>query len=155
MTSAAELERPRSGEIATGHDPLSEERALTRINDLLVLRADTGSWWTAIARSVDDLIDVMWEHRAAEEGRDGLYGDILEEHPRLAFQIRSIEKDHAELADDLAHLRSLIGVSIGRPGGVAAVLAAATEVVARIRGHQRRTRTLVTEAYQRDLGSGE
>ncbi|MDA8435277.1 MAG: hypothetical protein M0Z98_04770 [Actinomycetales bacterium] len=154
MTSAADLELPRSYESAThGHDPLSEERALTRVNDLLVLRADCGSWWSAIARSVDDLIDVMWEHRA--DGHGGLHRDLLEEHPRLAFQIRSLEKDHTELTEELAQLRALIGASIGRPGGVAEVLAAATEMVARIRGHQRRARTLVVEAYQRDLGSGE
>lgn len=156
MTIAADLGLQRSGHgaVPTG-DALSEERVLTRINDLLVTRADTGAWWASIARSVDNLIDVMQEHRTASEGLDGLHGQILEEHPRLAFQVRSIEKDHAELVDDVTQLRSLIAVSIGRPGGVSAVLASATEVVARIRGHQRRARTLVSEAYLRDLGAGE
>ena len=156
MTIGADLEfeRPEHGTVQ-GRDALSEERVLTRINDLLVTRADTGAWWAAIARSVEDLIDVMWEHRTASEGLGGLHGEILEEHPRLAFQVRSIEKDHAELVDEVTQLRSLIAVSIGRPGGVSAVLASATEVVARIRGHQRRARTLVSEAYLRDLGSGE
>lgn len=156
MTSAADLELERSSQTPVREgDALSEERVLTRINDLLVTRADTGWWWTAIARSVDDLIDLMWEHRAASEGLGGLHGDILDEHPRLAFQVRSIEKDHVELVDDVTQLRALIAVSTARPGGVSAVLAAATEVVARIRGHQRRVRTLVSEAYLRDLGSGE
>jgi hypothetical protein len=151
MAADHELVSPGRDAMPT-HDPLTEERALTRVNDLLVLRDDTGTWWAAIARSVDDLIDAMWAHRALAEGGDGLRG-ILEEHPRLAFQVKSLERDHAELGDELGQLRSLIGASMGRPGGVAAVLAAATEVVARIRGHQRRARNLVVEAYQRDLGS--
>ena len=134
MTVSADPQHRRS---LPAHDALSEERALTRISDLLVTRADDGTWWTAIARSVDDLIDLMsWDQEPEDEpgGRVGL----LEDQAHHAVQVRRSEQDHAELVDAARRLRSLIAVSAGRPGGVSAVLASATETVALIRGSQRR-----------------
>ena len=128
---------------------------LVRLNEVLVVREDSQIWWGAVARTVDDLALALAEHRAVAEGSRGLHDEILEEQPRLTHEVRALERDHAELAEEVAELRALVDESAGTRGGVALVLAASTEVVARIRGHERRLATVLHEAYQRDLGGGD
>lgn len=137
---------------STSYAPLDMERCLTRINELLVLRTGSATWWDSLGRSLDDLSAALERHVEETGGRDGLHRQILEQEPRLAFEVRGLERDHADLAADVRELRALVAESPGRAGGVPATLAATTEVVARIRGHQRRLSTVLHEAYQRDLG---
>ena len=132
--------------------PLSLERSLSRINELLVRRGHADAWWSALLRAVDELAAAVEVNRAESVGREGLHSQILDLQPRLAFDVRGLERDHVELAADIAELRSIVATSSEHPGGMPATLAATTEVVARIRGHQRRLSTVLHEAYQRDLG---
>ena len=145
---------PARPSFGTTYAPLSLERSLARIDELLVRRASTPSWWVSLTGTLDDLSRALDEHRAAAAGRDGLHGQILAEHPRFAFDVGRLEKDHVELANDITELKGLVSVSSSHQGGLPLVLAGTTEVVARIRGHQRRLATVLHEAFQRDLGEG-
>ena len=135
--------------------PVSLERTLARIDELLVRRSSDPAWFSSLARTLDALGASLAEHREAAEGHGGWHSQILEEHPRLSFEVRSLQKDHVELAAEIAELRKLVTTSATTPGRLPVVLAATTEVVARIRGHQRRLGTVLHEAYQRDLGGGD
>ncbi len=156
MSAADDLDTlPSHAQWAPGLRTLSTEQALTRVDDLLVHPADSGAWWTTLARGVNNLTDAMWEERALAGGAAGLHQEIVDEQPRLAFQATRLEREHIGLIDELAKLRLLVSACMGRAGGVAIVLAATADVVGRIRGHGRRSSTLVHEAYQRDLGGGD
>jgi hypothetical protein len=139
----------------SSYTPLAVERVLVRLNELLLRRDGSDRWWSSLARTVDDLSVALAEHRAVAEGFHGLHDEILEEQPRLAHDVRALERDHVELADEVSELRTLISESAGGRGRISLVLAAGTEVLARIRGHERRLRTVLHEAYQRDLGGGD
>jgi hypothetical protein len=144
--------RPTPTVRSTDYTPLTLERSLGRVNELLVVRSNTDGWWTALRRAIDDVAGALELHRAQGSGPDGLHSAILVQHPRLAFDIRGLERDHDELATDVAELQEIVAGAQRLPGGMAHALAATTEVVARIRGYQRRLSTVLHEAYQRDLG---
>ncbi|MFN8167653.1 MAG: hypothetical protein U0S36_02590, partial [Candidatus Nanopelagicales bacterium] len=149
--TVAEL-RPAAPTDAAPYSPLDLERCLTRINEQLVLRTGSDAWWSSLGRSLDELATALRRHAEETGGSDGLHGQILEHEPRLAFEVRGLERDHVDLAADVRELQALVAASPGQPGAVPRTLAATTEVVARIRGHQRRLGTVLHEAYQRDLG---
>jgi hypothetical protein len=145
--------RPTLSYAADGRSPVSLERSLARVDELLVGRANTGLWWSALSRAVDDVGRAFAAHRAQGAGPDGLHVQILEQEPRLAFDVRGLERDHEEVAQDIAELRELLVGCPHQPSGMAQALAATTEVVARIRGYQRRLSTVLHEVYLRDLGA--
>jgi hypothetical protein len=137
----------------TGHSPASLERSISRVDELLVGRANTDVWWASLVRAVDDVGAAFAFHRAQSAGPDGLHVQILEQEPRLAFDVRGLERDHEEVAQDIAELRELLMGCPHEPSGMAQALAATTEVVARIRGYQRRLSSVLHEVYLRDLGA--
>ena len=156
MSVAADLETLSSNaRLAPGLRTLSTDQALTYVNGLLVHPADSGAWWTTLARGLNNLTDAMWEEGYLAGGPAGLHQEIMDEQPRLAFQVRRLEREYVDLIDELVELRLLVSTCMGRAGGVAVVLAATTDLVGRIRAHERRSCTLVHEAYQRDLGGGD
>ena len=144
--------RPSSASSAAQR--LFDDELLHRIEELLALPADTAAWWTALAHRIDQLDAGFWNHRAAMEGPRGLFQDVLRDEPRLAFQVKVLERDLGDIATDIAQLRLLVSASMGTEGGVPRALAGATEATALIRAHHRRIRALIHEAYTIDLGYG-
>lgn len=131
------------------------EPLFQRIGQLLTESTDTAVWRVALARGVDDLGAALWEHRAALEGQSGLLREIEGDAPRLVFAARLTHRELEELATTLAQVRQTISFSMGRPGGVSAVVAATASWLASARRHQERVATLVHDAYELDLGGGD
>lgn len=130
----------------------SLELRLSRTHELLVRRTGSPEWWSMLARNVEDLARAVDAHA---EGCEVFHRQLLADDPRLAFQVRSLERDHVELAADLCELSATVAASATQTSGMPIALAATTEAVARIRGHERRAGQLLHEAVRRDLGVGD
>lgn len=133
----------------TATSPMPLERSLARTNELLVGRTNTPEWWTALARNIDDVAGCVESHAVACES---VHRQLLPEHPRLAFRVRALERDHVELIAEAAELRAVVAAATDQAAGLPIVLAATTELVARLRGHDRRAGNLLHEALRQDLG---
>ncbi len=140
-------------ERGTGNEGASRtlELRLSRTHELLVRRTGSPEWWSMLARNVEDLARAVEAHA---EGCEVFHRQLLGDEPRLAFHARSLERDHVELTAELSELKAIVASSATQPSGLPIALAATTEAVARIRGHERRAGQLLHEAVRRDLGGG-
>ncbi len=129
----------------------SLEQVMTRLNELLVDRSGSATWWAAMASRVETLSRSLWEYRGSGE----LHAEITTDEPRLVPAVARLEAEHEMLTSELTGLRSLISKHAGDRGSVAVIVARSTEVIALIRAHQRRSREVVHEAWSVDLGGGE
>lgn len=125
---------PRSSDYA----PIGLERAMSRVDALLVGRANTSSWWTSLERAIDDVGRSFADHVSRTGGTDGVHLHIMRTEPHLVVDLRGIDRDHEEIAQDILELQGVVMTCPHEPAGVALALTTATEVVARIRGYQRR-----------------
>ena len=116
--------------------------SLGRLEALLVNRSSDTSWWDAVERQVDRVTTCFLPH-LAEVGRATHPREPLDADERRAAQeLARIEEEHSSLLDELAELRSLVANSARSQGSVSRALAASTEVIALLRGHNRRHRTM-------------
>ena len=128
---------------------------LARLEAVIARPAGSGAWWSAFQHHLDELVDALHRESHQIEGPDGLHQDILEEQPRLSFQVRRLEEERAQLIRELALLRMLVSACRVREGGIAVALTATTDVVARLRGHRDRDDAVLHETYRCDLGVGD
>lgn len=124
-----------------GHGSPQEELQLGRLEALLVNRSADTSWWDALAQQVVQVTNCFLPHLAG----DRLDVDASAQHStaeRSTFpQVARLESEHRYLLDELIELRSLVEGSARSQGSVSRALAASTEVIALLRGHNRRHRS--------------
>ncbi len=133
--------------------PLPSPRVTSSsIDDLLRVDHPTGLWWADLAESLDLLADRLWLHCAESDGPDGLHRQILAEQPRLAPEVRRLEREHAELATELRATRILLGRAAGDTGQADLVKTAVRHLLARMHAHEGRSRDALYEALFVDIG---
>lgn len=123
-----------------------DEVALAGLTELLVLRDHDDRWWEALARRTDVLALAMAAHDIDPAGRCiapasgsavGMANDARD---------RRLQAEHAEIARELADLRALLVSARAEPRGASLVLAETTEIIALVRGHNRRARDTLASA---------
>jgi hypothetical protein len=141
-------------QLPTGSDAQEpfDEWLLVRIEPFLAMPADTAAWWIAFRRWIDDLDAAFLDYRWRIGGPGGLLDEVRDQDPRLAFQVRVIDRELGEIATEIARLRLLVAASMGVDGGVPMAVGSASALVRVVRAHHRRLRTLLHEAYTVDLG---
>lgn len=117
-----------------------EELQLGRLEALLVNRSPDSSWWDALVDQIGRVTDTFRPHLAGSSRDPGAQPHGGQPAGRTAPGAARLEAEHAALVDELAELRALVAGSARKHGSVSHVLAASTEVIALLRGHNRRHR---------------
>jgi hypothetical protein len=119
----------------------------------MIDRSGSASWWAAMEDTIKNLTDLMREQGNTLDKGD--LWDIAVHAPRLLWKAGKLETERNTLMKELKELNVLVVSSRDKSGGVAHVIAGATEAIALIRGYQRRLSNLTTEAYDRELGGSD
>jgi hypothetical protein len=141
-----------AGRAAEGQPGADRPAGPLQLGELLRAQSGTAAWWTALVHQIDELGDALADHRAAMQGPKGLFADVLRDAPRLAFAVRSLDRELDELAAEAASLRLLSSAAMGAPGGEQRAVAAASRMVERLEAHHRRVRELLHQSYTVVLG---
>src|SRR5262245_60926495 len=70
--------------------------------------ADPG-WRPAVSARLTALRTEFAEHMRLTEGPEGLYAELLEHSPRLAYRVRTLVREHATLAMGIDAVCSRVG----------------------------------------------
>jgi hypothetical protein len=104
-------------------------------------------WQAELADRLTALRLAFAEHMSLTEGADGLYAELLEHAPRLAYQVRGLAREHAVLALDIE------AICAQRPDGLPEHQRRwAGDLLRDLAGHRQRGADLVYEAYATDIG---
>jgi hypothetical protein len=113
----------------------------------LAVPAAEPDWLAAVAVRLTALRLAFAEHMSLTEGSDGLYAELLEHAPRLAYQVRGLAREHAVLALDIEAICARL------PDGLPDELRRwAGDLLRDLSGHRQRGADLVYEAYATDIG---
>jgi hypothetical protein len=104
-------------------------------------------WRPAVTARLGALQSAFAEHVRVTEGADGLYAELLEHAPRLAYRVRGLVREHATLA---------LGIDAvcGRVGNAAPddMRGWGSNLLRDLSRHRQRGADLVYEAYATDIG---
>jgi MoxR-like ATPase len=106
----------------------------------------------AIASMLDDLMDYVAGHFAAEERPDGFFDSVIQHAPQHASRIAELRAEHVAMTAQLEKLRAKIEPPYGPASDE--LVASIAELVQALRTHERREGSLLQEVYERDLGIG-
>jgi hypothetical protein len=104
-------------------------------------------WLPAVTDRLAALRSAFAEHMQVTEGPDGLYAELLEHAPRLAYQIRTLVREHATLA-----LRIDAACSRVVGAGPEDMRCRVGDLLRDLSRHRQRGADLVYEAYATDIG---
>jgi hypothetical protein len=108
-------------------------------------------WGDQVQAALSDLYADFLLHIEVTEGHDGLYGELLEEAPRLSEAVSRLISEHAAITGLLDDLVSG-GTTPETDADVTAVRRLGTELLGRLVRHRQRGADLVYEAYEFDIG---
>jgi hypothetical protein len=108
-------------------------------------------WAERVHVALVELAADFREHIDFTEGREGLYGDLIQAAPRLSGGVARLTREHGlirGLLDDLLEYVSTPGAN----HGVDNVRDLGTELLGTLLRHRQRGSDLVYEAFQVDIG---
>jgi len=103
---------------------------------------------SAVRAVLEPLREAFAEHRAATEGDDGIYADVVQDAPRLARTVDGLVAEHDCIDAAMARL-ALIASADAQSD---ALRDQAREVLDTLLRHGRHDTRLVHEAYVTDIG---
>ena len=103
---------------------------------------------SAVRAVLEPLREAFAEHRAATEGDDGIYADVVQDAPRLARTVDGLVAEHECIDAAMARL-ALIASADAQSD---ALRDQAREVLDTLLRHDRHDTWLVLEAYVTDIG---
>lgn len=107
------------------------------------------SWRTHLRGLLDPMREAFAQHRAATEGDEGLYADVVQDAPRLARAVDGLVAEHRSLEQAMARLASIADeVSADAD----ALRRGARQVLDGLTRHRQHDADLVYEAYATDIG---
>jgi hypothetical protein len=106
-------------------------------------------WRDHVRGLLDPMREAFAEHRAATEGDEGLYADVVQDAPRLARTVDGLVAEHRTL--DLAMAR-LASIADEVSADAEAVRRGARQVLDGLTRHRQHDADLVYEAYATDIG---
>jgi hypothetical protein len=104
-------------------------------------------WWPVVSDRLGALRSAFAEHRRVTEGTDGLYAELLEHAPRLAYRVRALGRDHHTLARGIDTVCSRV-----RSAAPEDMRGWASNLLRDLSRHRQRGADLVYDAYATDIG---
>jgi hypothetical protein len=123
---------------------LETMHALERV---LAAPAAEPNWRSAVTARLSILRSAFAEHMRLTEGPEGLYAELLEHAPRLAYRVRGLVREHASLALGIDAVCSRVGSAA--PDDMRGWTSNLLRDLSR---HRQRGADLVYEAYATDIG---
>jgi hypothetical protein len=109
------------------------------------------TWQHGVAAELGRLRAAFDQHVALTEGPDGLYAEVVHVAPRLANQVSTLGREHAQVGHALATLSAQVdsGAAEREPERLRDLARALLRELSR---HRQRGADLVHEAYTTDIG---
>ena len=111
-----------------------------------------GTWWLAVSRALDGLLDRLTRDAANDDGPSGAVADTLWTAPHLASAAARIRQERESLRDRVRLLRRRVSALAGDPTAVDQVAHELVAVAAEESKYTRRSRELAWDAVSRDIG---
>jgi hypothetical protein len=105
------------------------------------------AWRPSVDARLIALRSAFAEHMRLTEGPDGLYAELLEHSPRLAYRVRALVREHAKLAMGIEVVCSRLGSA-----GPDDMRGWGSNLLRDLSRHRQRGADLVYEAYATDIG---
>ncbi|HKS98584.1 MAG TPA: hypothetical protein VJT31_03560 [Rugosimonospora sp.] len=118
--------------------------ALQRV---LAVPATQPDWATVVGVRLRALQSAFAEHVQLTEGSDGLYAELLEHAPRLAYRVGRLVRDHDALASNIEALCSRTGSAAPDE-----LRGRSANLLRELFRHRQRGADLVYDAYSTDIG---
>jgi hypothetical protein len=135
MTMSSAPAPPAVGSASSAPHAVPDEVAMAALTELLVLRDRDDRWWQALAARTDALAAAI----AAHDDDPARCASLLVQG--AAARSRRVADEHAELRREAAQLRAHLDQARRDPSLTSSWMAEATEVMAVLRGHNRRVRS--------------
>lgn len=119
--------------------------------------ARPGVWAEGVCAALDSLRAALASHVELTEGEDGLFADLMERAPRLAYAIDLLRREHIDLAAAIATAHQELANPPEPPARswLEHRRKELTELVARFSRHRQRGAELTYEAFMTVLGGGD
>jgi hypothetical protein len=117
------------------------------VEHALAAPAAEPGWRPAVTARLGALQSAFAEHMRLTEGTDGLYAELLDHAPRLAYQVRGLVREHAALATGIDAVCSRM--TSAAPGDMRGW---ASNLLRDLSRHRQRGADLVYEAFATDIG---
>ncbi len=121
-----------------------------RISGLLRDSSNLAQWWVDLTEQLDDLsvrlmgeVDTMWR---------GLRDQLTQDAPHLGAQVRRLDDEQEQIADELMRVRILAGSAAGASEQLPDVTSAVTHLIDRVARFDQWTTQIMYDAYESDLG---
>lgn len=111
-----------------------------------------GTWWLAVSRALDSLLDRLTRDAAREDGPAGTVAETLWAAPHLASAAARVQHEREALRERVRILRRRVSALAGDPTAVDQVAHELAAVAAEDARYARRSRELVWDSVSRDIG---
>lgn len=111
-----------------------------------------GTWWLAVSRALDGLIERLTRDAARDDGPAGAVAETLWTAPHLASIADRVRRERESLRDRAYILRRRVSILAGDSTAVDQVAHELVAVAAHEARYRRHSRELAWDAVGRDLG---
>ena len=125
---------------------------VSRTESLLSQRRTMAQWWVELVALLDALGARVATLRQDQSGESTLAEQIRMDAPHLYGSLRRLDEESEALQADLLHVRIQAGESMGDDSRVGALSADIRGVLHRLTRLERRSNSVVLDAYDRDIG---
>jgi hypothetical protein len=127
----------------------------TYMSDLGSIASDPqggGSWWLAVGRGLDALMDRLSRDELVDEGPRGDVTEAVWTAPFLAPRASKLHRQRQALTERARSLRRRLAVSAGDPSEVRFYAEELAELAREEDQYRRRSRDLVWDSVTQDIG---
>jgi hypothetical protein len=139
--------RGRTRYAVTGEVGLSE--SIQAFTQVLRIPAPDSGWRGHLSGRLNPLRQAFAEYRAATEGTDGLYAQVISEAPRLAHEVHGLVAEHGALDKAMAILARQ---AADTDADAETLRRGALDVLGGLSRHRQHVADVVYTAYAVDIG---
>jgi hypothetical protein len=125
---------------------------VSRTESLLSQRRTMAQWWVELVALLDALGARVATLRQDQNGESTLAEQIRMDAPHLYGSLRRLDEESEAVQADLLHVRIQAGESMGDESRVGELSADIRGVLHRLTRLERRSNSVVLDAYDRDIG---
>ena len=125
---------------------------VSRTESLLSQRRTMAQWWVELVALLDALGARVATLRQDQSGESTLAEQIRMDAPHLYGSLRRLDEESEAVQADLLHVRIQAGESMGDESRVGELSADIRGVLRRLTRLERRSNSVVLDAYDRDIG---
>ncbi len=125
---------------------------VSRTESLLGSRQRMAQWWVELVALLDALGARVSALHEGDAKHDSLAEQIRLDAPHLYGALRRLDEESEALQEDLLRVRIRAGESLGDDGPLGELSRDIRGVLRRLKRLERRSNTVVLDAYDRDIG---